>query len=107
MLKVTDYLNRGYLSPRMGQICGTVHRLFPQPAHRRQHPLPQELFARRGLAARCRQTIYQLPLDDGRKVPVNLYILRKDLDEQLVAVLVPVARPHRGQRILGQVLSGL
>ncbi len=28
--------------------------------------------------------IYQLPLDDGRKVPINLYILRKGLDEQLV-----------------------
>ena len=29
-------------------------------------------------------TVYQLPLDDGRKVPINLYIVRKDLDEQLV-----------------------
>ena len=29
-------------------------------------------------------TIYELPLDDGRKVPINLYIVRKDLDEQLV-----------------------
>ena len=29
-------------------------------------------------------TIYQLPLPDGRKVPVNLYILRKASDEELV-----------------------
>jgi EpsI family protein len=28
--------------------------------------------------------IYQLPLDDGRKVPVNLYVIRKDLDQQIV-----------------------
>ena len=25
-----------------------------------------------------------MQLDDGRKVPINLYIVRKDLDEQLV-----------------------
>ena len=28
--------------------------------------------------------IYQLPLEDGRKVPVNLYVIRKDLDQQIV-----------------------
>ena len=31
-----------------------------------------------------KETVYQLPLADGRKVPINLYIVRKDLDEQLV-----------------------
>jgi EpsI family protein len=29
-------------------------------------------------------SIYELTLNDGRKVPINLYILRKGLDEQLV-----------------------
>ena len=29
-------------------------------------------------------SIYQLALDDGRTVPINLYILRKGLDQQLV-----------------------
>ena len=28
--------------------------------------------------------IYQLQLNDGRKVPVNLYTIRKDLDQQIV-----------------------
>ena len=28
--------------------------------------------------------IYQLTLDDGRKVPVNLYVIRKDLEQQIV-----------------------
>jgi EpsI family protein len=28
--------------------------------------------------------IYQLALDDGRKVPINLYVIRKDLDQEIV-----------------------
>src|SRR5208283_5017648 len=28
--------------------------------------------------------IYELTLDDGRKVPVNLYVIRKDLEQQIV-----------------------
>jgi EpsI family protein len=27
---------------------------------------------------------YQLPLNDGRKVPINLYVIRKDLDQEIV-----------------------
>ena len=27
---------------------------------------------------------YQLSLDDGRKVPINLYVIRKDLDQEIV-----------------------
>ena len=82
VLGVTDYLNRVYFSPTAGR-AGTVYRLLPYPAYRSDDSLAQELPSRCGMAADGVET-YQLSLDDGRKVPVNLYVIRKDLDQEIV-----------------------
>ena len=82
MLGVTDYLNRGYYSPSQGIIGLYIGYFRSQRTgtsiHSPKNCLPASAGSRRQPASTS------CTLDDGRKVPINLYIIRKGLDEQLV-----------------------
>lgn len=82
LLGVTDYLNRGYVSKSEGLITLYIGYFRSQRTGAAIHS-PKNCLPGAGWTPMT-ATVYQLPLDDGRKVPVNLYIVRKDLDEQLV-----------------------
>ena len=82
LLGMTDYLNRGYVSKSQGIITLYIGYFRSQRTGATIHS-PKNCLPGAGWTP-LRATVYQLPLDDGRKVPVNLYIVRKDLDEQLV-----------------------
>jgi EpsI family protein len=81
-LGVTDYLQRGYFSPSQGQLSLYIGYFRSQRTGASIHS-PKNCLPGAGWQPE-QSTIYQLPLDDGRKVPINLYVVRKDLDEQLV-----------------------
>lgn len=82
MLGVTDYLQRGYFSPSDGQLGLYIGYFRSQRTGSSIHS-PKNCLPGSGWQPE-KSIIYQLPLDDGRTVPINLYIVRKDLDEQLV-----------------------
>ncbi len=82
LLGVTDYLNRGYVSKTQGIITLYIGYFRSQRTGAAIHS-PKNCLPGAGWTPMT-ATVYQLPLDDGRKVPVNLYIVRKDLEEQLV-----------------------
>ena len=82
LLGVSDYLNRGYVSKSEGLITLYIGYFRSQRTGATIHS-PKNCLPGAGWTPMT-ATVYQLPLDDGRKVPVNLYIVRKDLDEQLV-----------------------
>ena len=82
VLGVTDYLQRGYFSPSQGQLSLYIGYFRSQRTGASIHS-PKNCLPGAGWQPE-QSTIYQLPLDDGRKVPINLYVVRKDLDEQLV-----------------------
>ena len=82
LLGVTDYLNRGYFSKSQGLITLYIGYFRSQRTGVTIHS-PKNCLPGAGWTP-INETIYQLPLDDGRHVPINLYVLRKDLDEQLV-----------------------
>jgi EpsI family protein len=82
LLGVTDYLQRGYFSPSQGQVGLYIGYFRSQRTGASIHS-PKNCLPGSGWQPE-EATIYELQLDDGRKVPINLYIVRKDLDEQLV-----------------------
>ena len=84
VLKVTDYLNRGYWSPEMGKdLLGLYIGYFRTQRQGATIHSPKNCLPGAGWNPAV-SSIYQLPLDDGRKVPVNLYVLRRGLDEEVV-----------------------
>jgi EpsI family protein len=84
VLGVTDYLNRGYWEPGMNQdLVGLYIGYFRSQRTGAGIHSPKNCLPGAGWNP-MQETIYQLPLNDGRKVPINLYVLRKRLDEQLV-----------------------
>jgi EpsI family protein len=82
VLGVTDYINRVYLSPSQGDLGLMVEYFRTQRTGAIIHS-PKNCLPGAGWQPTLSE-IYQLPLDDGRKVPVNLYTIRKDLDQQIV-----------------------
>jgi EpsI family protein len=82
LLGVTDYLNRAYFSKSQGLITLYIGYFRSQRTGASIHS-PKNCLPGAGWTP-TKETIYQLPLEDGRKVPINLYIVRKGLDEQLV-----------------------
>lgn len=84
VLKVTDYIHRGYWEPGMNRDLMTLFVAYfrSQRTGATIHS-PKNCLPGAGWNP-VQSSVYQLPLDDGRKVPINLYILRKGLDEQLV-----------------------
>ncbi|HUK43336.1 MAG TPA: EpsI family protein [Candidatus Bathyarchaeia archaeon] len=84
ILKVTDYLNRGYWAPGMGQhTLGLYIGYFRTQRSGAAIHSPKNCLPGAGWNP-VNATVYQLPLEDGRKVPVNLYYLRRGLDEEVV-----------------------
>jgi EpsI family protein len=82
ILGVTDYINRVYYSPAQGDLGLMVEYFRTQRTGAAIHS-PKNCLPGAGWQP-TQSEIYQLPLDDGRKVPVNLYTIRKDLDQQVV-----------------------
>lgn len=84
VLKLTDYLNRGYWMPGMNRaVMGLYIGYFRTQRTGATIHSPKNCLPGAGWSP-AQSSVYQLQLDDGRKVPVNLYILRRGLDEQLV-----------------------
>jgi len=84
LLKVTDYLNRGYWEPGLKQnLVGLYVGYFRSQRTGATIHSPKNCLPGAGWNP-AQSSIYQLPLDDGRKVPINLYVLRKGLDEEVV-----------------------
>ncbi len=82
VLGVTDYLNRVYFSPAQGQVGLYIGYFRTQRTGATIHS-PKNCLPGAGWQPVMSQT-YQLTLDDGRKVPVNLYVIRKDLEQEIV-----------------------
>src|SRR3974390_2002028 len=82
VLGVTDYVNRAYFSPAHGELGLYIGYFRTQRTGASIHS-PKNCLPGSGWQPMA-ASIYELPLDDGRKIPVNLYIVRKDADEQLV-----------------------
>jgi len=82
VLGVDDYLNRGYVSPSQGIVDLYIGYFRSQRTGTSIHS-PKNCLPASGWQPE-RASVYDLQLDDGRKVPINLYIVRKELDEQLV-----------------------
>ncbi|HZP23594.1 MAG TPA: EpsI family protein [Terriglobales bacterium] len=84
LLKVTDYLDRSYWAPGMGQhALGLYIGYFRSQRSGAAIHSPKNCLPGAGWNP-LNSSIYQLTLDDGRKVPINLYYLRKGLDEEVV-----------------------
>ena len=79
---MTDYLNRGYVSPTEGPVGLYIGYFRSQRTGASIHS-PKNCLPGAGWTP-LQASVYELPLADGRKVPVNLYIVRKGLDEELV-----------------------
>ena len=84
VLKVTDYTNRGYWEPTLGRNLVTLFIAYfrSQKTGATIHS-PKNCLPGAGWNP-VQSSVYQMQLADGRKVPINLYVLRKGLDEQLV-----------------------
>ncbi|MGC2110012.1 MAG: exosortase C-terminal domain/associated protein EpsI [Candidatus Korobacteraceae bacterium] len=84
VLGATDYTVRGYWEPSLGRNLMTLYIAYfrSQRTGTTIHS-PKNCLPGAGWNP-VRSSVYELTLDDGQKVPVNLYILRKGLEQQLV-----------------------
>lgn len=82
VLQATDYLNRVYYSPGQGEIGLYIAYFKTQRSGAAIHS-PKNCLPGSGWQP-VESSIYQLTLADGRKVPVNMYLIRKGLEQQLV-----------------------
>jgi EpsI family protein len=82
VLGVTDYTNRIYFSPTLGDVGLYIGYFRTQRTGATIHS-PKNCLPGAGWQPTVSE-IYQLTLSDGRKVPVNLYVVRKDMDQQIV-----------------------
>ena len=82
VLGVTDYVNRAYFSPANGELGLYIGYIRTQRTGAQIHS-PKNCLPGAGWQPTVSE-IYQLSLPDGRKVPVNLYVISKDLDQQIV-----------------------
>jgi EpsI family protein len=84
ILKVSDYTDRGYWQPGMGRNLMTLFiGYFRSQRTGTTIHSPKNCLPGAGWNP-VQSSVYQMALNDGRKVPVNLYILQKGLDKQLV-----------------------
>lgn len=82
VLKPTDYLTRIYYTPGEGEVGLYIAYFQTQRGGATIHS-PKNCLPAAGWNPTV-NTIQTLDLPDGRKVPVNKYIVRKGLDEQVV-----------------------
>jgi EpsI family protein len=84
LLGVTDYLNRGYWEPGMEKtLLGLYVGYFRSQRTGSTIHSPKNCLPGAGWNPTTAE-VYQLHLDDGRKVPINLYTIRKGLDSEVV-----------------------
>jgi EpsI family protein len=84
LLKVTDYLNRGYWEPGMNRtLLGLYVGYFRSQRTGATIHSPKNCLPGAGWNP-AQSSVYMLPLDDGRKVPINLYVIRKGLESEVV-----------------------
>ncbi len=104
LLRVTDYLNRGYWEPGMKKnMLGLYIGYFRSQRTGATIHSPKNCLPGRGLEP---YPSVHLPVAAGRR-PQSSHQSLPDPQGSGVrggAVLVPVAWPHHGQRILGQIL---
>jgi EpsI family protein len=82
VLGLTDYINRFYAAPSAGMVSLFIEYFKTQRTGATIHS-PKNCLPGAGWQP-VQTSIYQMKLDDGRTVPINLYVIRKDLDQQLV-----------------------
>jgi EpsI family protein len=82
ILKPSDYLNRVYYEPGAGQIGLYIAYFESQRTGATIHS-PKNCLPGSGWTPTV-SAITTMPLPDGRQVPVNLYLIRKGLDESVV-----------------------
>jgi EpsI family protein len=82
ILKPTDYMNRFYFEPGVGEIGLYIAYFETQRTGATIHS-PKNCLPGAGWAPTV-STITDMTLSDGRKVPVNMYIIQKGLDQQVV-----------------------
>jgi EpsI family protein len=84
VLGVTDYIDRGYWEPGMNRDLMTLYiGYFRSQRTGTTIHSPKNCLPGAGWNP-VHSSVYELTLTDGRKVPINLYILRKGLEQQLV-----------------------
>ncbi|HUI83109.1 MAG TPA: EpsI family protein [Candidatus Binatia bacterium] len=84
VLKVNDYLYRGYWEPGLGKdMMGLYIGYFRSQRSGAGIHSPKNCMPGAGWNP-VMSSVDRLTLPDGRRAPVNLYILRKGLDEELV-----------------------
>jgi EpsI family protein len=82
LLGLTDYVNRVYGSPSGAELGLFIEYFSTQRTGATIHS-PKNCLPGAGWQP-TQVGIYQMKLNDGRSVPVNLYIIQKDLEKQLV-----------------------
>lgn len=82
ILKPSDYLNRVYYEPGAGQVGLYIAYFETQRTGATIHS-PKNCLPGSGWTPTV-STITTLALPDGRKVPMNLYLIRKGLEETVV-----------------------
>jgi EpsI family protein len=82
VLKPSDYLTRIYYSPGLGEVGLYIAYFQTQRGGATIHS-PKNCLPAAGWQPTV-NTVTTLSLADGRQVPVNKYIVRKDLEEQVV-----------------------
>ncbi len=99
----TDYLTRDTRSREWAEV--RVSTSVTSAASGRARPFTRPRIVCRERDGSLRLTpICTLQLDDGRKVPINLYIIRKGLDEQVVLYWYQSHGRVVASEYLGQVL---
>jgi EpsI family protein len=84
LLGVTDYMNRGYWEPGMDKtLLGLYVGYFRSQRTGATIHSPKNCLPGAGWNPTTAE-VYQLQLDDGRKVPINLYTIRKGLESEVV-----------------------
>jgi len=82
VLRPSDYLYRAYYAPGKGDVGLYIAYFETQRTGATIHS-PKNCLPGAGWQPTV-SVITSLTLEDGRKVPVNMYVIRKDLDEQVV-----------------------
>lgn len=82
ILKPTDYMNRYYYQPGVGEMGLYIAYFETQRTGATIHS-PKNCLPGAGWSPSV-STITQLDLSDGRKVPVNMYIIQKGLEQEVV-----------------------
>jgi EpsI family protein len=82
LLGLTDYINRVYESPTEGQLGLFIEYFSTQRTGATIHS-PKNCLPGAGWQP-TQVGIYQMKVADGHTVPINLYIIQKDLEKQLV-----------------------